>query len=444
MLKHTNHSPRRAGFTLVEMLVAAAVSILLMVIITGAFTQGLDMFRKLRAQAKLQDTMRQAGTTIKDDLSWNHFQMPSQNGTAGYGDDTAYVRGQDLTDTRTGRRRRMAISTSSTATTPRAAAIHSCSTAPTRSAIRSPAPRLTRFLSRCNGHPPARIRCSGRWTCCGRPRSCSRNRRIRNRRIYRSRISIRRFRMIRPLGCMDLSIQSTTEKRPFRIRSIRISTCHSQPAGPRSRISSFRTAKRPMARPCLICIALKNCCCRCRIIPRLVSRISLGGGPNGSQVVVGANGGGVAGPIPQGTPYNPEMSRHYQVSPPPNPNAADLRQFNPVANILPPVTYGIRLRRADRTGLELYSRTNDVTQPRFRYGMLPASDRTPRATPPLAPQPPSIHSRSFRNLAGLPQIATQLPGQPLNWRYPVMGDNVGFGVANDPNPAIAVVVRITI
>src|SRR5262245_58610303 len=94
MLRNPNRSPRRAGFTLVEMLVAAAVSILLMVILTGAFTQGLSMFSKLRAQAKLQDAIRQAGTTIKDDLSWNHFQMPS---ASGYGDDIAYLRGQDLT-----------------------------------------------------------------------------------------------------------------------------------------------------------------------------------------------------------------------------------------------------------------------------------------------------------------------------------------------------------
>src|SRR2546421_11738690 len=94
MLIHPKYSPRRAGFTLVEMLVAAAVSILLMVIITGAFTQGLEMFRKLRAAAKLQDAIRQTGTTLKDDFSWNHFQMPN---SSGYGDDIAYLRGQDLT-----------------------------------------------------------------------------------------------------------------------------------------------------------------------------------------------------------------------------------------------------------------------------------------------------------------------------------------------------------
>src|SRR5262245_66481246 len=94
MLRHVNPTPRRAGFTLVESLVAMALIIFLMLILTTAFVQGLETFRRLKAAGDMQDRLRQSTTTIKDDLSWNHFQMPS---STGYGDDNAYLRGQDLT-----------------------------------------------------------------------------------------------------------------------------------------------------------------------------------------------------------------------------------------------------------------------------------------------------------------------------------------------------------
>jgi len=68
-----NNPNRRAGFTLVEMLVAAAVSIMLMLILTEAFKQGLDMFRRLRAQGNLMTRLREASTTIRDDLTAPHF-----------------------------------------------------------------------------------------------------------------------------------------------------------------------------------------------------------------------------------------------------------------------------------------------------------------------------------------------------------------------------------
>ncbi|HEV3145493.1 MAG TPA: prepilin-type N-terminal cleavage/methylation domain-containing protein, partial [Gemmataceae bacterium] len=63
----------RAGFTLVELLIAAAVSILLMIILTEAFKAGLDMFRKMRAQGNLMTRLREASVTIRDDLTAPHF-----------------------------------------------------------------------------------------------------------------------------------------------------------------------------------------------------------------------------------------------------------------------------------------------------------------------------------------------------------------------------------
>src|SRR5881396_2085341 len=64
---------RRGGFTLVELLVAAAVSIVLMVILTEAFKRGIDMFRTLRAQGQLQERLRFVSIGMRDDLASFHF-----------------------------------------------------------------------------------------------------------------------------------------------------------------------------------------------------------------------------------------------------------------------------------------------------------------------------------------------------------------------------------
>ncbi len=63
----------RRGFTIVEMLVAAGVAMVLMVIITEAFKRGIDMFRLMRAQGNMQERLRTAGTAMRDDLAAHHF-----------------------------------------------------------------------------------------------------------------------------------------------------------------------------------------------------------------------------------------------------------------------------------------------------------------------------------------------------------------------------------
>jgi type II secretory pathway pseudopilin PulG len=81
-MRVTHHARvRRGGFTLVELLVAAAVSILLMVILTEAFKRGIDMFRTLRAQGQLQERLRLASIGMRDDLASFHFDSP-KNGSA--------------------------------------------------------------------------------------------------------------------------------------------------------------------------------------------------------------------------------------------------------------------------------------------------------------------------------------------------------------------------
>ena len=66
-------SPRRGGFTLVELMVAAAVCVLIMAILASAFQSGIDTLRHLRSMGELQDQLRAAGSTIKRDLQAPHF-----------------------------------------------------------------------------------------------------------------------------------------------------------------------------------------------------------------------------------------------------------------------------------------------------------------------------------------------------------------------------------
>jgi hypothetical protein len=89
--------PRRLGYTLVEMMVAAAVSILIMVILTGAFQSGLDTFRNLRVQGNLMERVRMARALLADDLASPHF-VSQNSGDAEAGSSAKdYLSGQDLT-----------------------------------------------------------------------------------------------------------------------------------------------------------------------------------------------------------------------------------------------------------------------------------------------------------------------------------------------------------
>jgi len=64
---------RRAGFTLVEMLVASALIIFMMYIIASAFESGLTSFRVLKQQGDMQEKLRAATTVIRTDLATPHF-----------------------------------------------------------------------------------------------------------------------------------------------------------------------------------------------------------------------------------------------------------------------------------------------------------------------------------------------------------------------------------
>src|SRR3954469_22645831 len=65
---------RRGAFTLVEMLVAMALVIFIMTILSEALVAGLDAFRTLKAVGDLNDKLRTAATALRRDLNADHFE----------------------------------------------------------------------------------------------------------------------------------------------------------------------------------------------------------------------------------------------------------------------------------------------------------------------------------------------------------------------------------
>jgi len=68
---HIEH--RRRAFTIVEMLVAAALIMFMMWIIAAAFQAGLESFRSLKTAGDMQEKLRAASTAIRRDLTRAHF-----------------------------------------------------------------------------------------------------------------------------------------------------------------------------------------------------------------------------------------------------------------------------------------------------------------------------------------------------------------------------------
>jgi type II secretory pathway pseudopilin PulG len=64
---------RRQAFTLVEMLVAMALIIFIMTILSEAFVAGLETFRQLKAIGDMQERLRAATTVLRRDLQAEHF-----------------------------------------------------------------------------------------------------------------------------------------------------------------------------------------------------------------------------------------------------------------------------------------------------------------------------------------------------------------------------------
>ena len=64
----------RSGFTLVELMVAMALSLFLMAILAEAFAVSMDTFRGLRALGDMQDTLRNSLRQMRDDIATPHFE----------------------------------------------------------------------------------------------------------------------------------------------------------------------------------------------------------------------------------------------------------------------------------------------------------------------------------------------------------------------------------
>lgn len=77
MIHHPAHR-RRTAFTLVEMLVAAALIIFMMWIISTAFQKGLEAFSTLKTAGDMQEKLRGAATVIRRDLTRPHFSTDNK------------------------------------------------------------------------------------------------------------------------------------------------------------------------------------------------------------------------------------------------------------------------------------------------------------------------------------------------------------------------------
>ncbi len=65
---------RRPGFTLIEVLVAAGLCMLIMVVMTQAFAAGIDTFSVLKSTGELQERLAVAGTVLQTDLAGTHLE----------------------------------------------------------------------------------------------------------------------------------------------------------------------------------------------------------------------------------------------------------------------------------------------------------------------------------------------------------------------------------
>jgi type II secretory pathway pseudopilin PulG len=65
---------RRQAFTIIELLVSFALVLFIMVVLTEAFSSGMETFRQLKAVGDLQEKLRTASTILRRDLTNEHFE----------------------------------------------------------------------------------------------------------------------------------------------------------------------------------------------------------------------------------------------------------------------------------------------------------------------------------------------------------------------------------
>src|SRR5689334_21797276 len=67
-------SAMRKGFTLIEMMVATALTMFIMAILSQAFVTSLDVFSGLKGLGDMEANLRTAGTLMRADLAADHFE----------------------------------------------------------------------------------------------------------------------------------------------------------------------------------------------------------------------------------------------------------------------------------------------------------------------------------------------------------------------------------
>jgi type II secretory pathway pseudopilin PulG len=82
MILNRKSTIRQRGFTLVELMVAAALSITIMWILSESFKMGIDFARSARSTGDMMNQLNNVGQIMLRDLQANHFYV-SQNGLAG-------------------------------------------------------------------------------------------------------------------------------------------------------------------------------------------------------------------------------------------------------------------------------------------------------------------------------------------------------------------------
>src|SRR5262249_7897418 len=65
---------KRRGLTLVEMLVATALTMFIMAILSQAFVTSLEVFSQLKGIGDMEEGLRTAATLLRDDLAQDHFE----------------------------------------------------------------------------------------------------------------------------------------------------------------------------------------------------------------------------------------------------------------------------------------------------------------------------------------------------------------------------------
>jgi hypothetical protein len=74
IMRHRPSSSPRSGLTLVELLVVAALDVMILSILAFAFATGSDMFTRVKAVGDLDVRLRSATTALRHDLCARHFE----------------------------------------------------------------------------------------------------------------------------------------------------------------------------------------------------------------------------------------------------------------------------------------------------------------------------------------------------------------------------------